>query len=98
LWYVASSKKQAEEKTQRPITNSVYFIHLGRGSLEPILTKFGNSLYFTDVINRSQVGVDWFGSFGSGEVQNLPCPIGTITGPYHCSAAALASDLLLACA
>jgi len=28
-------------------------------------------------------------------VQNLPFPTGTITGPYHCSAAALASDYII---
>jgi len=38
--------------------------------LEPIATKFGNSLYLTEIINRSKFGVDWLGSFGSGEVQN----------------------------
>jgi len=44
------------------------------------------------VINGSKFGVDWFGSFGSAEVQNLPFPIGTTTGPYHCSATMLARD------
>jgi len=50
------------------------------------------SLYLTKVINLSKFGVDWFGSFGSGEAQNSPFPIGTTTGPYHCSATALARD------
>jgi len=44
-------------------------------------------------MNRSQFGVDGYGSFGSGEMQNLPFPIGTIPGPYHCSATALARDI-----
>jgi len=57
-----------------------------------MVTKFGNSLYLNDVISRSKFGIDWYGSFGSGEVHNLPLPIGTISGPYHCSAAVLASD------
>jgi len=65
---------------------------LGDAPLEPFVTKFGNSLYLTVVINHLKFGVDWDNSFGSGEVQILPFPIGTITGPYHCSAAALASD------
>jgi len=59
---------------------------------EPIATKFGSSLYFTDVINRSKFGIDRYGSFDSVEVHNLPFHIWTITGPYHCSATALARD------
>jgi len=55
-------------------------------------TKFGNFLYITEVINRSKFGVDWFSSFGSGEVQNLTFAIRTTTGPYYCSATALARD------
>jgi len=43
-------------------------------------------------INRSKFGVDWFGSFSSGEVQNLHFAIGTTSGLYHCSATALARD------
>jgi len=54
----------------------------GDAPLQTIATKFGNSLYLTEVINRSQFGVDWYSSFGSGEVKNLPFPIRTITGPY----------------
>jgi len=65
----------------------------GDAPLEPITTKFSNSLYLTKVINRSKFGVDWFSSFGSGEVQNLMFAIGTTTGPYHCSATALARDM-----
>jgi len=61
---------------------------------EPIATKFGISLYKTEVINISKFGVDWFSNFGSGEVQNLTFDIGTTTGPNHCSAAALARDEL----
>jgi len=77
----------------RPITKKVYISPTwGDAPLEPIATKFGNSLYLIEVINRSQFGVDWFGSFGSGEVQNLPFPIGTTSGPSHCSATALAPD------
>jgi len=64
----------------------------GDAPLEPIATKFGNFLYLNEVINRSKFGVDWFNSFGSGEVQNLPFPIGTTSGPYRCSATALARD------
>jgi len=65
----------------------------GDASLEPTATKFGNSLYLTELSNRSKFGVDWFCSFGSGEVQNLMLAIGRTTGPYHCSAAALARDV-----
>jgi len=43
---------------------------LGDALLEPIATTFCNSLYLTDVINRSKFGIDWYGSFGSGEVQS----------------------------
>jgi len=59
----------------------------GDAPLTPIETKFDNSLYVSEVINRSKFGFDWYCSFGfgSGEVQTLPFPIGTITGPYHCS-------------
>jgi len=64
----------------------------GDAPLEPIATKFGNSLYLIEVINRSKFGVDWYSSFGSGEEQNLRFPIGTTSGPYHCSTTALARD------
>jgi len=64
----------------------------GDAPLELIATKFGNSLYLTDVINRSKFGVDWYSSLGSGEVQNVRFAIGTTSGPHHCSAAALARD------
>jgi len=64
----------------------------GDALLEPIATKFDNSLYLTEVINRSQFCVDWFSTFGSGEVQNVMFAIGTTSGPYHCGAAALARD------
>jgi len=64
----------------------------GEAPVEPIWTKFGSSLYLTEVINRLKLGVDLFGSFGSGEVHNSPFPIGKTTGPYHCSATALARD------
>jgi len=63
----------------------------GDAPLAPIATKFDNSLYLTEV-NRSKFGVDWYGSFGYGEVQNLPLSTGTTSGPYHCSATALARD------
>jgi len=49
----------------------------GDAPLEPIATKFDSSLYLTEVINHSKFGVDWFCSFGSGEVQNLMFAIGT---------------------
>jgi len=65
----------------------------GDTPLEPIATKFGNFFHLTEVINPSQFGVDWYGSFGSGVVQNFPFPIGTRTGLYLCSAAALAREL-----
>jgi len=67
----------------------------GDAPLEPIATKFGSSLYLTEVINRLKFGVDWFSSFGSGEVHKLMFAIGTTTGPYHCSATALARDIVL---
>jgi len=50
------------------------------------------SIYITELINRSKFGVDWFSSFGYGEMQNLMFAIGTTTGPYHCSATVLARD------
>jgi len=56
------------------------------------MKQIGNSIYLTEVINHSKFGVDWFSSFGSGEVQNSPFSIGTTAGPYHCSAIALARD------
>jgi len=65
----------------------------GDTPLEPIATKFGNSLNLTEVINRSKFGDDWNGSFGFGVVQHLPFLIGTKTGSYHCSATALARDV-----
>jgi len=40
--------------------------------------------------DRSEFGVDWHSSFSSGEVQNLPFPIRTTSGLYHCRATALA--------
>jgi len=54
---------------------------MGRGDapLEPIATKFNNSFYLTYLINRSKFGIDWYGSFGSGKMQNLLVPIGTLT-------------------
>jgi len=82
-----------EEKTKRPITitKKVYISPTwGDAPLKLIATKLGNSLYLTELINRSKCGVDWFSS--SGEVQNLRFAIGTTSGPYHCSAAALARD------
>jgi len=39
----------------------------GDAPLKPIATKFSNSLYLPEAINRSKFGVDWFSSFGSGE-------------------------------
>jgi len=62
------------ETRRRKNTNenekSVYFTHIGRGEtpVEPIAIKYGNSLYLTEEINRSKFGVDWYSSFGSGEV------------------------------
>jgi len=63
--------------------------------LEPIATKLGNSFYLTELINRSKFSVDWYSSFGFGEVQNLPFPMGTTSGPYHCSTTALAPDTVI---
>ena len=54
----------------------------GAAPIEPLSTKFGNSLNLTDVFIRSIFYTDWYSSFGSGEVQSLPSPIGTTTGPY----------------
>jgi len=84
------NQRNKKKKTQK------VFISPTWGNLEPIATKFGNSFYLTEVINHSKFGVDWFGSFGSGEVQNLPFPIGTTTGPYYCSTTALARDYVTA--
>jgi len=81
-----------EAKTKRSLQKVYISPTWGDTPLEPIATKFGNSLYLTEVINRSKFGVDWFSSFGSGEVQNLTFAIGATTGPYHCSATALACD------
>jgi len=38
------------------------------------LNKFGSSFQLTDLINGSKFGIDWSGSFGSGEVQICPFP------------------------
>jgi len=76
---VCSLLKETEKKKhKRPITKKVYISPTwGDAPLKPIATKFSNSLYLTEVINRSKFGVDWYSSFGSGEVQNLRFPIGT---------------------
>jgi len=92
LWSVACSKKQAEKTLYDPSLIVYISPTWGDAPLETIVTKFGNSFYLTEVINRPKFGIDWFGSFGSGEVQNLPFLIGTTTGSYHCSATALARD------
>jgi len=42
----------------------------GDAPLGPIATKFGNFLYLTEFINHSKFGVDWYGSFATGKVQN----------------------------
>jgi len=93
---VACSLFKETWKQKRPITitKKVYISPAwGDAPLEPIATKFGNSFYLTKVINRSKFGVDWFSSFGSGDLQNLMFAIGTTSGPSHCSATALASDV-----
>jgi len=90
-WPDQRNKKKKHERELK----SLYFTHIGRRLPEPIATKLGNSLYLIDVINLSKFGIDWYGSFVSGEVHNLPFPIGTITGPYRCRTAVLASDALL---
>ena len=40
----------------------------GAAPVKLIATKFSNSFYLTDVIICSKFGVDWYSSFGSGEV------------------------------
>jgi len=93
LWPVAGSKKKKKQNNPSLSLKKVYISPTwGDAPREPIATKFGNSLYLTEVIDRSKFGVDWFSSFGSGEVQNLRFAIGTASGPYHCSAAALTRD------
>ena len=42
--------------------------------VELIATKFGNSLYLTDVIIRAKFGIDWYSGFGSGECKVCPLP------------------------
>jgi len=72
-------KETGKQKHKRPITitKKVYISPTwGDAPLEPIATKFGNSLYLTEVISRLIFGVDWFSSFGSGEAQNLMFLIG----------------------
>jgi len=85
-------KEQERKKHIRQLKNGYISPTWGDALLEPIATIIGNSLYLTEVINSSKFGVDWYGSFGSGEEQNLPFPIGTTSVPYHCSATALARD------
>jgi len=65
----------------------------GDTPVEPISTNFHNSLHLTDIINSSKFGGYCYRSFCSGELQKLLFPIGTITGPCHCSATGLARDL-----
>jgi len=52
----------------------------GDAPLKPIATKFGNLFYLTNVINVAKFDIDWYVSFGSGEVQNVPFPMRTKTG------------------
>jgi len=90
---VCSLIKETRSRKTQTTTKKVYISPTWEDALlEPIATKFGNSFYLTEVINRSKFSVDWYGSFGSGEVHNLPFPIGTTTGSYHCSSTALARD------
>jgi len=84
---------QRNKQKKQMITKRVYISPTwGEAHLELIATKFGNSLYLTEVINHSTFGVNCYRSFGSGEVQNLPFPIEAITVPYHCCATVLARD------
>jgi len=69
LWSVALPTKQVKEKSQMTAKKVYISPTWGDAPLEPITTKFSSSLYVTEVINPSKFGVDWFGSFGSGEVQ-----------------------------
>jgi len=62
LWIVVCSlfKETGKQKHKRPITKKVYISPTcGEAPLEPIATNFGNSLYLTEVINRSEFGVDY---------------------------------------
>jgi len=85
---VCSLIKEPGKKTELKYISPTW----GDAPLEPIVAKFGNSLYLAELINRLKFGVDWYSSFGSGEVQNVRFAIGTTSSPYHCSAAALARD------
>jgi len=59
LWYVAWSKKLSRQT--QTTTKKVYISPTwGNTALESIVTKFGNSLQLTYVINRSHFGVDWW--------------------------------------
>ena len=64
----------------------------GAAPVEPIATKFGKSLPLTDVIIRSKFGIDWQSSFGFGEIESLPSPLGTQICPYHMQPFGLAGD------
>jgi len=67
--------KETWKQKQKDLSLSLKKVYIsptwGDAPLESIATKFGNSLYLNEVINRSKFGFDWFSSFGSGEVQNL---------------------------
>jgi len=82
---VCSQINETRRRKTQTIAKKVYISPTGDAPLERIATKFGNSLYLTEVINRSKFGVDWYGSVGSEEMQNMPFPIGTTIGP--CTAA-----------
>jgi len=52
-------QRNREEKTQMTTKKVNISATWGDAPLEPIATKFGNSLYLTKVINRSKFDVDW---------------------------------------
>ena len=77
MWSVGELTKQEEAEVYRrrkkyfkKTENLELYISptWGAAPVEPIATKFGNSLNPTDVIIRSKFGIDWYSSFGSGEV------------------------------
>ena len=83
LWSVGDLPKR-EEKYLKTKNLQLYISPTwGAAHVQPVATKLGNSLRLTNVIIRSEFGIDWYSDFGSGEVSSMACPIGTKTRPYH---------------
>ena len=74
MWSVGELMKQeeaeVEEKSIKKTENLELYISStwGAAPIEPIATKFGNSLYLIYIIICSKFGIYWYSSFGSREV------------------------------